>query len=133
MVFTIPTLVAALLATQAPPQPPQSAIVGAWTMNADLSDARPDRGDRADGSGRERGDGGGRRGGGYGGGGRGGFRGGFGGGGMRGGGGGRQVNPEETARMRDAMREITNPPDRLTIVQTGALVIITGGDGRTTR
>ena len=43
------------------------------------------------------------------------------------------MNPEETARMRDAMREVTNPPDRLTIVQTGALVIITGGDGRTTR
>jgi hypothetical protein len=126
-------LLAALAAsvTWQPQAPPAGAsLVGAWTMNSDLSDARPDRGD---GNPRDRGDDGGRRGGrgGYGGG-RGGFRGGFGGGGNRGGGGGR-MNPDDAARMRDAMREVTNPPDRLTIVQTGALVIITGGDGRTTR
>src|SRR5438552_10914228 len=127
-------LLIAALAASLTSQPPASSagasIVGGWTMNNDLSDARPDRGDASP---RDRGDDGGRRAGrgGYGGG-RGGFRGGFGGGGNPGGGGGR-MNPEETARMRDAMREITNPPDRLTIVQTGALVIITGGDGRTTR
>src|SRR5437762_6921281 len=131
MVFTITVLLAALLAPQTPPQPAPNVLVGGWTMNNDLSDARPDRAEPGDTSGRERGDGSGRRGGGYGGG-RGGFRGGY-GGGTRGGGGVPQRNPEETARMRDAMREITNPPDRLTIVQTGALVIVTGGDGRTTR
>jgi len=129
MVLLIAAL-AASLTSQPPASPAGASIVGAWTMNNELSDARPDRGDSGQ---RDRGDDGGRRGGrgGYGGG-RGGFRGGFGGGGNRGGGGAR-MNPEETARMRDAMREITNPPDRLTIVQTGALVIITGGDGRTTR
>jgi hypothetical protein len=120
---------AASLTSQPPASPAGPSIVGAWTMNNDLSDAQPDRGDT---SGRDRGDSGGRRGGGGYGGGRGGFRGGFGGGGMRGGG-APQMNPEAAARMRDAMREITNPPDRLTVVQTGALVIITGGDGRTTR
>ena len=31
------------------------------------------------------------------------------------------------------MRDILNPPDRLTIVQTESMVIITGPDGRTTR
>jgi hypothetical protein len=35
--------------------------------------------------------------------------------------------------MRDAMRDVTNPSDHLTIVQTGTLVIITGADGRATR
>jgi len=123
-------LVLAAPQTQAPPAPPaENVLVGAWTLNTDLSDARQDRGDRGDG-GRERGDGGGRRGGGYGG--RGGFRGGY-GGGMRGGGSGQPMNPEATARMRDAMRDITTPSDRLTIVQSGTLVIVTGADGRTTR
>ena len=37
------------------------------------------------------------------------------------------------ARLRDAMRDILNPPDHLTIVQTETMVIITGPDGRTTR
>jgi hypothetical protein len=132
MVLLIAAL-AASLTSQPPASPAGASIVGAWTMNNDLSDARADRGDT---SGRERGDtgdSGGRRGGGGYGGGRGGFRGGFGGGGRRGGAGAPQMNPEDAARMRDAMRELTNPPDRLTIVQTGALVIITGGDGRTTR
>jgi hypothetical protein len=35
--------------------------------------------------------------------------------------------------MRDAMRDIMNPPDRLTITQTERMVIMTTGDGRTTR
>src|SRR5438034_7087981 len=101
-------VLAASIALQPPPSAAGASVVGAWTMNTDLSDARPDRGDATP---RDRGDDSGRRGGrgGYGGG-RGGFRGGFGGGGNRGAGGGR-MNPEETARMRDAMREVTNPPD----------------------
>ncbi len=43
------------------------------------------------------------------------------------------VDPQETARIRDAMRDILNPPDHLTIVQTESMVIVTGPDGRTTR
>jgi hypothetical protein len=49
-------------------------------------------------------------------------------------GGGRAMgDPEEMARMREAMRDILNPPDHLTIVQTDAMIAITGPDGRTTR
>jgi hypothetical protein len=48
-------------------------------------------------------------------------------------GGGAPVNPEDSARMRDAMRDVMNPSDRLTIVQTESMVLITGADGRTTR
>ena len=59
--------------------------------------------------------------------------GGFGGGGRGGGQGTPAGDPEETARRRNAMRDILNPPDRLTIVQTDSMVIITGPDGRTTR
>src|SRR5438045_8712411 len=110
---------AALIAPQTPSQPAQSPLVGAWTVNTELSDARPDRGDT---SGRDRGDSGGRRGGGGYGGGRGGFRGGVGGGGNRGGGGAPQTNPEGAARVRDARRAVTNPPDRLATVQSAGLV-----------
>lgn len=110
----------------------QHAITGAWTLNKDLSDQPPDRGDQRDqgdtgrgsrGSG-ARGPGGGRRGGG-----------GFGGRGMGGGGMGRGagVNPEDMARMRDAIRDLTNPSDHLTIVETESMVVITAADGRTTR
>jgi hypothetical protein len=35
--------------------------------------------------------------------------------------------------MRDAMREIMNPPVHLIIVQTETMIIVTGPDGRTTR
>ena len=109
------------------------AIAGAWTLNKELSEPggrpaddgdRGTRGDPGDGSGR-------RRGGGGGGGGR---RGGFGGGGFGRGDGGRgAVNPEELARQRDAMRDITNPPDRFIITETATMILITGPDGRTTR
>jgi hypothetical protein len=34
---------------------------------------------------------------------------------------------------KNALHDILNPPERLTIVQTGSMVIITGPDGRTTR
>ena len=53
----------------------------------------------------------------------------------RGGGGGAAParSPEEVARLRDAMRDVMNPSDHLTIVQTDAMVLVTGADGRTTR
>ena len=35
--------------------------------------------------------------------------------------------------MRETMREILEAPDRMTIVRTESMVIITTGDGRTTR
>jgi len=132
-------LVAALIASavlvrEGRAQSPASAtpLVGAWTLNKELSDSPQDgaSGDREGGSprGASRGGGGGgrRRGGG-------GFGGGLGGGGRGGGQGAPAVDPQETARLRDAMRDIMNPPDRLTIVQTESMVIITGPDGRTTR
>jgi len=128
--FTVTTRATAQSATPATP-----SIVGAWTLNKDLSDTQgssPQGGDR---SGRAGGGGGGRRGGGgFGGGGRrgGGFGGG--GGGFGGGGGaGARGNPDDMRRMRDAMQEIMEVPDRMTITQSESMVIITTGDGRTTR
>ena len=133
--------VAALLAMQVAAQTPAStgdkaSLVGAWTLNKDLSDQPPSRGDQSGSGDRSDGSSGGsRRGGGGGGGGygrRGG--GGFGGGGMgRNGNGSPSMNPEEMARMRDAMRDITQPSDHLTITQTESMVVLTGADGRTTR
>jgi hypothetical protein len=103
-----------------------SAIVGEWTLNKGSSDTGADR---AQGRGDTRG-GGYRRGGG---GGRGGGRGGFGGGFPGGGAVGSGANPQDAARRMDALREITDAPERLTITQTESMVIITAGDGRTTR
>ena len=107
--------------------PATPSIVGAWTLNKDLSDAQgttPQRGDRSGRGGS--GGSGGRRGGGGGG---------FGGGGRRGGGGGAGArgNPDDMRRMRDAMQEIMDVPDRMTITRSETMVIITTGDGRTTR
>lgn len=116
-----------LLATLAHAQTPVAPIVGAWTLDKDLSDPPRDAGQRDDGAGRgERG----RRGG------RGGYRGGFGGGGFggRGGGGGRDdARPEDRARRLEAMRDIMDAPEHLTITATESMVIVTSGDGRTTR
>jgi hypothetical protein len=108
---------------------PSASLMGAWTLNKDLSDTPQDRSsagrdDQAGGGG-----GGGRRRGGGGGFGRGGGGGGFG----RGGDGGVRADPEQAARIRDAMREIVNPPAHLTIVHTETMIIVTGPDGRTTR
>ena len=108
------------------------AIAGAWTLNTDLSD-QPGRDQRAGGT-----TGGGRRGGGRGPGGGGGRRGGGGfGGGWGGRGGGRgagaTMNPDDMARMRDAMRDLTSPSKHLTIVETDSMVVLTSADGRTTR
>ena len=107
------------------------AIVGAWTLNDDLSD-QPGR-DQRDG-----GTNGGRRAGGGRGPGGGGRRGGGGvGGGWGGRGGGRgagaAMNPDDMARMRDAMRDLINPSNHLTIVETDSMVVMTSADGRTTR
>jgi hypothetical protein len=113
-------------------QSPPSSIVGIWTLNKELSDAPASTTERGQRGGR--GYGGGRGGGGAGGGlGRGG--GGRGGGGRGGGGlgGGDRTNPEDASRMRDAMRDILDAPDRMTITQSESMVIITTGDGRTTR
>ena len=132
-------LVAALLGyvpLQAQPAPPRS-IVGAWTLNTELSDHPPAPADRAEPEGRERGRGGraGGPGGPGGGPGGGGFGGGFGGGGRGGPGGGRggRGNPEEMRRRMEATRDLFEAPARITIVRTGSMVIITTGDGRTTR
>lgn len=116
-------------APASPPPPDKSAIIGAWTLNEDASDQPPTRGDSGM---REGGDGRGSGGGyGHGGGmGRGGYRGGMG----RGTEGSQpRANPEDMARMRDAMRDILTPADRLTIVHTDSMVVITGPEGRTTR
>jgi hypothetical protein len=106
------------------------AIAGAWTLNNDLSD-QPGRDQRDGGTdtGRRGGGrgpgGGGRRGGG-------GFGGGWGGrGGGRGA--GAAMNPDDMARMRDAMRDLTSPPSHLTIVETDSMIVMTSADGRTTR
>lgn len=124
VILMLAALIATWLAVESRAQGPVS-FAGAWTMNHDLSDQPIARdGDR---------DGGDRRGD-YGG--RGGGRGGYGRGGLGGGrggygraGGGREAND----RMRDALRDIMNPPDHLTITQTDSMVAITGPDGRTTR
>jgi hypothetical protein len=101
-----------------------ASIVGVWTLNKDAGDAPPERpngGDRRRG-GDDGGAGRGHRAG------RGG--GGFGRGGGRGGGGG---DAEDMRRRMQAIRDITDAPERLTITQTESLIIITTGDGRTTR
>jgi hypothetical protein len=97
-------------------------LIGAWTVNKELSDDPRDR--AAEGNGRERGR---RGGGGFGRGGAGGRRGSGFGGGQRG------SDPEQAERLRAALRDITRPPDHVTIVEAGTLIVITGGDGRTTR
>jgi hypothetical protein len=101
----------------------KASLAGAWALNRELSDQPPAR---------ERGDqrGHGERGqrGGFGG----GRRGGFGGGGGRGGD-GRAGDPDEIARMREALRIILQPGDHLTITQSDSRILITDQDGYTTR
>jgi hypothetical protein len=132
---TFVTMVAASLVAvraQTPTTPGASAsIVGAWTLNKDLSDTGV--AGRGDGDGREgddngRGGGGRRRGGGGGG-----FGGGFGRGGGGGFGGAQPEQREAAQRMRDALRDELQAPDHLIVVQTDTTVIITTKDGRTTR
>jgi hypothetical protein len=101
-----------------------ASIVGAWTLNKDLSQLAPER-PQGDGQ-RSRGGSGGRRGGGGGGIGRGGSGGGF-------SAGGRGAASDEQRRRTEAVRAIMEAPERLTITRTESLVIVTTGDGRTTR
>ena len=144
-VRTTVTLAALLLcaamsiAAQTTDQPTQAtdkpSVAGAWTLNKDASDATA-VGSGIGEQGDDRPSGGGNRGYGRGGGGRG-RRGGGGfsrmGGGGAGGAGGARANPEDMARMRDAMRDLANPSDHLTITQTDSMVVVTAADGRTTR
>jgi hypothetical protein len=131
MALALIAMFAVSFAARARAQPPAKGVLtGAWTLNKDLSDQPNARGERGDDRGRgRRGNGGG--GFGRGGGGRG--RGGFGGGGMGRGGDRGGMSPEDMARTRDAMRDITDPSDHLTITETDSMVVITSGDGRTTR
>jgi hypothetical protein len=125
-----------IVRAQTPPVQAQASasstqsIVGAWTLNRDLSDTG-----QGNGNGQNDGDNPGRQGSGYGGGRRRG--GGFGGGGFGRGGGGfggaQPQNTEAAQRMRSAMRDEMTPPDHMTIVQTETTIIITTMDGRTTR
>jgi hypothetical protein len=112
--------------------PDRTPLGGLWTLNKDLSD-QPSGSDSSSQGDTDRGSGdsggGRRRGGGMG---RGGYGGGMGRGGY-GGGSSPVGNPEDMARMRDAIRDIMSPPTHLTIVQTDSMVILTGPDGRTTR
>jgi hypothetical protein len=95
-------------------------LVGAWTLNKQLSDV-PAAGDRSseDGGRGEHGHGG--------------YRGGYGGGTGSGGGARESGRGEDMARRRDAIHEIMTAPERLTITATESMVIVTDGDGRTTR
>jgi hypothetical protein len=105
------------------------AMVGAWTLNKELSDL-PAAGD-------QHGDGAGRGEHGRGEHGHGGYRGGFGGGGYGGGrssGGDRDGGRgEDQARRLEAIHQIMNAPEHLTITATDSMVIVTDGEGRTTR
>jgi hypothetical protein len=111
-----------------PPGQEKGKLTGDWTLNRELSDQPPSR----DAQGRGRGEHGGY---GHGGGtGRGGYGGGMHGGYGGGQGGGRaNMDPEEMARMRDAIRDVVAPPDHLNIVQTDSMIVLTAPDGRTTR
>jgi hypothetical protein len=105
------------------------SIVGVWSLNKELSDTPPER-PQSDSQGRR----GGNRGNGGGGGRFGGGGGGFGRGNGGGRGGGQDAGDADAMRRRmEAMREILAAPERLTITRTDSLVIITTGDGRTTR
>ncbi len=134
LVIAAAILIAAVAFWSAPSgraQSTPSAIVGVWVLNSSLSDRAPAPAAGDDGAGRgddreSGGDRGGRRG-------RGGFGGGFGGFGGSRPGADRGSRTAAMQRRQDAVRDLLSPPDRLTIVQTDSMVIITAGDGRTTR
>ncbi len=116
-------------AAQKTETPQTLEIVGAWTLNHDLSTSPEDIASGRDGSRAGGGSGG------FGGGGRGG--GGFGGGGRGGGGlGGRgggmgQPSEEDRQRMQALIRRLREAPERLTITFDGKTVAFANGDGRT--
>jgi hypothetical protein len=108
----------AVMAVARAQTPTKSDLVGAWTLNADLTDKPAPRAETDDSDrGRDgRGRGFGRRGGG------------MGPGGIRRGG-----DPQAAARLREALRDLAVPADHLTIVETASMIIITSSEGRTTR
>jgi hypothetical protein len=125
------TAVVLILTASAAPraQAPSPSLEGAWTLNKDLSDKPPSG--REGGQGRE-GHQGGHRGGGRGGG--AGHGGGFGGAGSGAGQAqGQGGNAEDVQRLRNALRDELEAPEHLTIVESGSTIILTAGDGRTTR
>jgi hypothetical protein len=133
IVQIVGSVAVARASAQAPAAAPASptVLVGAWTLNVGLSDENPTLpGGR--GEGRGRGSGGHAPGGG---GGRGGHGGGYGGGYGRGGRSGdeRGGDPEGRMRQINAVRDVLDAPDRLTITTTDSMVIVTAGDGRTSR
>jgi hypothetical protein len=121
MVVAVAALIATWLSIESRAQTKPS-LTGAWTLNTGLSDQPQERGVRS-------GDAGHRRGGGLG---RGG---GFGRGRMgRGGDAARpEIDRDASARMREAIRDIMEPSERLTITQTEKMIVITTAEGRTTR
>jgi hypothetical protein len=122
------TAVTSLVRAQAPTVQ-STSLQGEWMLNQRAADQpQPERGNdqgsRAGGSGRAGGRGGG------------GGRSGFGGQGAIGAaslGVSPSANPDVTARLQEAMHDITTPPTRLTIVQTDSAIIVTTSEGRTTR
>jgi hypothetical protein len=133
VVVAAAVFIATWLAVESQAQAPEKiSLAGVWTVNKDLSDEPPSGRQNGDQSGQGQGRHGG--GGGYGrGGGMHGGGGGYGRGGSGGGGGRASTDPEAAARMRDAMRDIVNPPEKLTITQTDSMIVLAGPDGRTTR
>jgi hypothetical protein len=127
-VLAAAVLIAVWLSTESRAQTSEHPVfTGAWTLNKELSDQPPDHGGGENG---QRG----RRGGGGGGGRRGGFGGGGGGYGRGGyGAGGQTMDPEAMARAREALRDVINPPEHLTVTQSETMIVVTGADGRTTR
>jgi hypothetical protein len=95
-----------------------ASIVGGWRLRTEASDSPRDL-PEGDGERRGRRGGGGR------------YRRGRGGaGGARGVG---TRDPEEVRRRMQAIRDLMAPPEQMTITRTDSLIIITAGDGRTTR
>jgi hypothetical protein len=119
MVVAVAVLIAVWLSTESRAQTKPS-LAGAWTLNKDLSDPQPERDERTGDADGRRGRGSGRGGG-------------FGRGRMGGGGRGSDLDREAMARRRDAMRDIMEPSERLTITQAETMIVITTAEGRTTR
>ncbi len=129
VVVVVTTLLGLCVEMRAHAQQGAGSLSGAWTLNKSLSEepSADDRQQRGDDSGRHGGYGhGGGMGGGFG---RGGGR--HGGGGY--GGGGSTMDPDAAQRMRDAMHDYLVAPEKLTIVQTDSMVVVTTGEGRVTR
>lgn len=117
-------LLALALLLSPPSRAAELTVVGAWTINRDLSDMLPDsEARRAPESRRPAGSG--RRGGGIGGGG-----GGIGRGGLPGLGGGSDKKEDEQHKVEVIRRRLTETPDRLIITTAANQVTITDGLGR---